>query len=147
MSQDSAEAIVRQFVARINAHDSRGLLAMCAPDHVFIDSLGARLSGPPQLEQAWNKYFSFFPDYRIDVDTIVSADPVVLMSGWASATLHGSGTSWRVPAAWRAVLARERVAEWQVYADNKLVYEIMGSGASQSAPQMPLAPIGIIIPP
>jgi ketosteroid isomerase-like protein len=127
MSQDSAEAIVRKFVARINAHDSHGLLAMCTSDHVFIDSLGARLSGAPQLEQAWNKYFSFFPDYRIDIDTIVSAGPVVLMSGWASATYSGSGTSWRTPAAWRAVLAHGRVAEWQVYADNKLVYEILGS--------------------
>jgi len=102
MSQDSAEAIVRKFVARINAHDSRGLLAMCTSDHVFIDSLGARLSGAPQLEQAWNKYFGFFPDYQIDIDTIVSAGPVVLMSGWASATYSGSGTSWRTPAAWRA---------------------------------------------
>ena len=129
MSQESAEAIVRAFVARINAHDSSGLLALCAPDHVFIDSLGTRLSGAPQLEQAWDKYFSFFPDYRIEVDTIVSAGPVVLMSGRASATFSGSGTSWRIPAAWRAVIANEHVAEWQVYADNKLVYEILGSGA------------------
>lgn len=129
MSQDSAEAIVRNVIARINAHDAHGLLALCAPDHVFIDSLGARLSGPPQLEQAWNRYFSLFPDYRIEVDTIVSDGPVVLMSGWVSATIPGAGTPWRIPAAWRAVLANGQVAEWQVYADNKLIYEIMGSGA------------------
>jgi ketosteroid isomerase-like protein len=126
MPPDSAESIVRKYVARINAHDVPGLLALCAPDHVFIDSLGKGLSGLAQLEQGWSKYFGLFPDYRIEVDTMISADPVVLMSGWASATHRSSGASWHIPAAWRAVLANERVAEWQVYADNKLVYEILG---------------------
>ena len=32
----------------------------------------------------------------------------------------------RAPAAWRAVIRDGRVVEWQVFADNKLVYEILG---------------------
>ena len=38
----STEAIaaLQKFVARINAHDPIGIMALCNVDHVFIDSLG-----------------------------------------------------------------------------------------------------------
>jgi len=129
MASIAAEGTVRRFIARINAHDSQGILALCTPDHVFIDSVGARLSGVAQLEQGWSKYFALFPDYRIEVDTMISAGKLVLLSGWASATARGSGASWRIPAAWRAALVNKRIAEWQVYADNKSVYEILSRDA------------------
>ena len=48
-----AEATLRKFVARINAHDPSGIIALCTIDHVFIDSLGSRLSGHKQLAQGW----------------------------------------------------------------------------------------------
>jgi len=129
VSSTAAEATVRNFIARINALDSHGILALCTADHIFIDSLGTRLSGIPQLEHGWSAYFVLFPDYRIEVDAIISAGELVLLSGWASATLQGSSSSWRIPAAWRAALANDQIAEWQVYADNKPVYEILSSDA------------------
>jgi ketosteroid isomerase-like protein len=125
----SVEATVRTFIARINAHDSRGVVVLCTPDHIFIDSLGARLSGVADLERAWAGYFALFPDYRIEVDSMISKEGLVLLSGWASATLRGKGPSWRIPAAWRGVVADGRVAEWQVYADNKPVYEALSGDA------------------
>jgi SnoaL-like protein len=59
-----AEATLKKFVARINAHDPSGIIALCTADHVFIDSLGSKLSGHKQLEQGWSGYFSLFPDYH-----------------------------------------------------------------------------------
>ena len=110
---------------RINAHDPKGIVSLCTADHVFIDSLGFQLSGRERLEQAWAGYFSLFPDYRIDVEAAASQNAVVLACGFASATHAASKTSWRIPAAWRAVVRDGQIAEWQVYADNKPVYELL----------------------
>ena len=125
----STVAPVREFIARVNAHDPRGLCLLCTPDHIFIDSLGARLSGRTQIEQAWIGYFSLFPDYRIEVEALASRDALVLLSGWASATYRGSGHAWRIPCAWRAEVSGSLIAEWQVFADNKPVYEILSRDA------------------
>jgi hypothetical protein len=52
------------------------------------------------------------------------------LSGLASATHSGSGAQWHIPAAWRATVAGTSIiAHWQVYADNKPVYEILSRGA------------------
>ncbi len=128
VSADTAVATVRGFIDRINAHDASGITALCTPDHVLIDSLGARLSGLDQLEQAWQGYFALFADYRIEADATAAAPNKVLTCGWASAVHRGSGSKWRIPAAWRAVVAGDRIAEWQVYADNGPVREILGCG-------------------
>jgi ketosteroid isomerase-like protein len=125
----STVATGREFIARVNAHDPHGLYLLCAPDHVFIDSLGARLTGRGHIEQAWIGYFSLFPDYLIEVEALASRDALALLSGWASATYRGSGRAWRIPCAWRAVVSEGLIAEWQVFADNKPVYEILSDGA------------------
>jgi ketosteroid isomerase-like protein len=120
---------VRAFVSRINAHDAAGIVALCTCDHVFVDSLGSQLSGVDQLERAWRGYFALFPDYRVEIASMVSAGGLVLACGLAAATHEPSGERWRIPAAWRAKVVGARVAEWQVYADNKPVYEIVSRSA------------------
>jgi hypothetical protein len=122
---DSTEGPVRAFISRVNAHDPHGLVGLCSSDHVFIDSLGARLSGLTGIEQAWIGYLSLFPDYLIEIDVLASRDAFVLVRGWASATHRRSNIAWRIPCAWRAVVSDGLIAEWQVFADNKPVYEIL----------------------
>jgi ketosteroid isomerase-like protein len=127
------ESVVLAFIGRINAHDAEGIVALCAPDHTFIDSLGNSLAGQAALLDAWRGYFQLFPDYRVEVSAILSADPLVAAFGTASATLASSSglprASWSIPAAWRAVVESGRLVVWQVYADNKPVYEILaGAG-------------------
>ena len=119
------EATLKKFVARINAHDPSGIMTLCTTDHVFIDSLGSKLSGHEELERGWSGYFSLFPDYRIELKSAVSDGTLVLACGFASATHAPSQKTWRIPAAWRATLKDGRIAEWQVYADNKPVYELL----------------------
>ena len=128
---ESAGAIVtlEEFVRCINAHDSKGIVSLCTADHIFIDSLGSRLSGLERLEQAWAGYFSLFPDYHIDIEAAAAQNAVVLASGFASATYAVSKKPWRIPAAWRAIVRNGQIAEWQVYADNKPVYELLSEPA------------------
>jgi ketosteroid isomerase-like protein len=125
--QSTPQTVVGKFIACINARDARGLVALCTPAHVFVDSLGSRLSDRASLERGWAGYFSLFPDYRIEVEGMMSDGDLVLLHGWAAATYSKTGRAWRIPAAWRALVAGELIAEWQVYADNKPVYEILGA--------------------
>ena len=46
----------------------------------------------------------------------------VLAAGEAGGTIQ---VAWRTPAAWKAVIRGGLIAEWQVFADNKPVYEIL----------------------
>jgi ketosteroid isomerase-like protein len=124
-----AMAPLRKFIARINAHDPTGIVAICTADHVFTDSLGSRLSGREKLEEAWAGYFALFPDYRIEVESAASCEMLVLACGFASATHAASRKTWRIPAAWRAIVREGQIAEWQVYADNKPVYELLSEQA------------------
>jgi ketosteroid isomerase-like protein len=125
----NVEFEVRTFVAAINAHDLNAIVARCSPGHVFVDSLGNRFTGEARLRQAWEWYFAAFPDYRIEVESLAVGSDCVLLSGLASATHAGSGARWSIPAAWKATIDGEHIEHWQVYADNKPVYEILNRGA------------------
>jgi ketosteroid isomerase-like protein len=129
MESAAAIATLDEFVRCINAHDPKGIISLCTADHIFIDSLGSQMSGKEQLEQAWAGYFAMFPDYRIDIEAAASQDALVLACGFASATHALSKKSWRIPAAWRAIVRDGHIAEWQVYADNKPVYELLSEQA------------------
>jgi hypothetical protein len=63
------------------------------------------------------------------VELALSEGSIVLACGFASATYAPSGETWRIPAAWRAKVIEGRIAEWQVYADNKPVYELLSRRA------------------
>jgi len=123
-----AAALAPRFVARINAHDVEGIVALCTPAHVFIDSLGNRLTGLSALAAGWRAYFGLFEDYRIEVENTLTDEALelVLLSGWAAGRHAASGRSFRIPAAWRLRCAAGLIGEWQVYADNKPVYDILG---------------------
>jgi ketosteroid isomerase-like protein len=126
-----SEAVARQLVARINAHDLEGLLALCVPDVVLTDALGRHVHGRESVGKAWRFYFELFPDYRIDVVESLSAGGLVALFGRAFGTLASASDPreawWSIPAAWRVKVAGGLVAELQVYADNKPVYEILAT--------------------
>ena len=128
---ESAGAIttLHEFVRCINAHDPKGIVSLCTADHIFTDSLGSQVSGRERLEQAWAGYFSLFPDYRIEVAHTVCQGTLVLACGFASATHATSKKSWRIPAAWRAIVRNGQIAERQVYADNRPVYDLLSEQA------------------
>lgn len=127
----SAVDVALAFVDRINCHDVAGLAALMAEDHRFVDGLGQELRGREQMEQGWRGYFAWFPDYSITVENALSDGNVVVLLGTAQGTYAKNRNAppdnhWEIPAAWKAVIQNECVAEWRVYADNEPVWKIMG---------------------
>jgi len=122
----------RSLVEAINAHDPAAIVALTTADHRFIDSLGNRIEAE-KLAAAWQGYFRMVPDYRIVVTRWIADGDTVVALGTASGTFASDGTirpenAWSTPAAWRAAIRDGKVAEWQVYADNEPIREIMRRG-------------------
>jgi ketosteroid isomerase-like protein len=119
------------FVNAINSGRAERIYAMMTPDHVFIDSLGVETKGRDRMLEGWRAYLRLFPDYRIEVDGWYVEEQSALLHGRAGGTLYRdtrpvADGAWRIPAAWRLVSDGRKVGLWQVYADNKPVYALLG---------------------
>ena len=80
------------------------------------------------MKEGWQKYFQIFPDYLIEIENILENGDNVGIFGTASGSYVTSGnqrSEWKIPAAWRAVIRKEKVKHWQVYADNEPVWKIL----------------------
>ena len=133
MVERSAAAVVGEFVAAINRRDVAALISRVTEDHVFVDSLGARLVGRDALAEAWTAYLRMVPDYRIVVSALIEDGERVAAFGEAGGTYTADGilrdeNRWVTPAAWLARLRGGKVAEWRVYADNEPIREVMRRG-------------------
>jgi ketosteroid isomerase-like protein len=117
------EEVFMLFVTAINRHDLQALTALMAPDHIFIDSVGRHAEGAKSMEAGWRGYFAMCPDYCIRTDSVMTKDDVVLAVGEAAGSIDNA--LWQTPAAWKAVIREGKITEWQVFADNKPVYEIL----------------------
>jgi len=131
MSHAQPVEIVLSFIDRINAHDVEGLRALMAEDHRFLDAEATEIRGAEAMRDAWERYFALFPDYYVSPEDVLEKDGAVLITGTAAGTFAAGGkllkeNHWQVPAAWKAVVRDGRIAEWRVYADNRLPRKIMG---------------------
>jgi ketosteroid isomerase-like protein len=120
----SAESVAQAFVQAINRHDVEIMGELMAPRHRFIDSLAQVVEGRENVRVAWGGYFRMVPDYSIVVEEMFCKGPEVVMVGMAKGTYSADGwlreeNGWKTPAAFRATIKDEKVAEWQVYADNE----------------------------
>jgi ketosteroid isomerase-like protein len=133
----SAIETVLDFLDRINKRDADKLAELMTEDHVFIDSLGNTMRGRETMRAGWRGYYSFCPDYWVTHEEILGNRNIVAVFGAAGGTIAANGklppeNKWRTSAAWLAVLENGLVKQWQVYADNKPVYEIMTKSKPQS---------------
>jgi len=114
------------FINRINAHDVAGLGALMSDDHTFIDAHGNQVAGREKMIAGWRGYFEWFPDYFIEVTDVFDDGERLALFGFAGGAFKGKQTeSWRLPAAWRAIVKEGRVTLWQVFADTKIPFEII----------------------
>jgi hypothetical protein len=125
----SPEEAAGFFVEAINVHDPRRILELMSPDGEFVDSLGVGF-GTEVLLEAWTQYFKMVPDYVIDIEDTLSRGELVVLLGTAAGTYAPDGVlrtenRFRVHAAWRAIIRGGSVSRWQVFADNKPVYDLM----------------------
>ena len=57
-------------------------------------------------------------------------DNGLALFGFAGGSFKGKATeSWRLPAAWKAIVKDGRVTLWQVFADTKIPFEIIERNA------------------
>jgi ketosteroid isomerase-like protein len=128
---------VLDFLDRINKKDADKLAELMTEDHVFIDSLGNAVRGREKMRAGWRGYYSFCPDYWVTHEEILENGNIVAVFGAAGGTVAANGklppeNKWRAASAWLAVVESGLVKKWQVYADNKPVYEIMAKARPQS---------------
>ncbi|HEY6351362.1 MAG TPA: nuclear transport factor 2 family protein [Candidatus Angelobacter sp.] len=130
LSSDTAIAVVLKFEQLINGRNAEAVCSLLTEESIFIDSLGNRIEGRARLLSAWQGYFKMVPDYSISHEEIFAMGETVAMFGTAQGTFSG-GTEpekenfWKTPAAWRAVVRDDKIAVWQVYADNEPIRAIM----------------------
>jgi ketosteroid isomerase-like protein len=130
MPETDPELVAMQFVDKINRHDVAAITSMMAPEIRFVDSLGHEVRGVNRFRAGWDAYFALFPDYQITIRQCFSAGQVVALFGRARGTLAENGelprrNRWAMPAAWRAVIRKDRLVHWQVYADNTPVARLL----------------------
>jgi ketosteroid isomerase-like protein len=120
---DSKEiAIVRDFIAAINQGNASQLSSLMTEDHTFVDSGGKAESGCDNMTKGWEEYFRMFPDYRMEVQSILQDGDLVAAFGSASGTYNGKRglvpeNKIGMPAAWKAIVENGKIKLWQVYAD------------------------------
>ena len=124
--------VVKAFIEAINRHAPSEILSLMTEDHTFVDSSGKILSGREYMTAGWQQYFRMFPDYKIQVESILGNKALVAVFGSASGTYNGkrglvAENRIEMPAAWKAVVENGRVKLWQVYADwtegNRIINE------------------------
>lgn len=99
-------------------------------DHTFIDSAGTTVSGREKMVAGWGEYLRMFPDYEINVESILAEKNLVAAFGSASGTYNGKRglvpeNRIEMPAAWRAIVENGKIKRWQVYADWTEGYKII----------------------
>jgi len=122
--------LVLRFIGAINRHAGDDIAALLTDDHLFIDSLGVEVSGRDAMRRGWAAYFSMVPDYTIEAVQTLSAGDTVVVIGTATGSYSPGGAPlaedrWSMPAAWRAVVKGDRIAVWQVFADNEPIRRLM----------------------
>ena len=114
--------VVKAFIAAINRRNPSELSSLMTEDHSFVDSGGKIQSGRENMTAGWEVYFRMFPDYEIQVESILGDKNLVAVFGSASGTYNGKRglipeNRIEMPAAWKAVVENGKVKLWQVYAD------------------------------
>ena len=122
--------VVIDFVNAVNNANVNKICDLITDDHIFIDSQDNRVIGIDNMRDGWNSYFSLFPDYKIEINETIQKDSMIYLFGYASGTYlnltnEENSNFWRIPAAWTAIVKNGQIKQWQVYADNMIVMEII----------------------
>lgn len=129
-----AETVAQAFVRAINRQDVNALAELMTAEHTFIDALGNVAEGREKMRAGWTAYFRMVPDYTVAIEEVYCDGPVVVMLGVAQGTYTADGelrpeNHWTAPAAFRAFIDGQQVAEWRVYCDNEPIRQRMAKRA------------------
>lgn len=127
--QMTALETVKLFVEAINSGDADKMAELMTEDHTFIDGDGSEHSGRSQMHSGWKEHLALIPDFTITVEDSFSRGDTVILIGTVEGTFIDKGelrpeNHWRVFAAWRVKVARDKVAVWQLFANQEPLVEI-----------------------
>lgn len=127
---DLVESVAHAFVRAINRQNVDALAELMTEEHRFIDSMGNVSEGREKMRSSWARYFAMVPDFTVAIEEIFCDGPVVVMLGVAQGTYSTDGqlkpeNRWATPAAFRAFIQEQKVAEWRVYCDNEPIRQKM----------------------
>ncbi len=116
---------VTNFVSAINAKDLNAMKELWSEQHQFVDSSGNEFNGKQTALAEWESRFVRFPDYSIEIEKQVHHGTTVAVFGFVVASFdltiaQKSGSQWRIPVSWKAVVEKEKISLWQVYGEDKL---------------------------
>ena len=124
------------FMEKINEHDLNGIADLLSDDHRFTDSMGIVVKGKKEMKHAWKVYFQWFPDYEVTIKNTLLTDDSVGIFGTAKGSFDSdepiASDKFEIPAAWRAKVKDNRITEWQVFADNEVVRDIIKGNGMKS---------------
>ena len=112
-------AVVREFIARINAADVDGLGALMTTDHSLEVFDEAPLVGRDENIEAWHGYATSFPTYHIYEHAVGGRDQ------WVAVVGHTTGSHLQLPAEeeeqhtliWVADVVDSHVHTWRLEPD------------------------------
>ena len=130
-------SIVKDFIAAIKQVDVSQLSKLMTEDHTFIDSQGTIDNNREHMMKGWKEYFHMFPDYKIEIQSILQDGSLVAAFGFASGTYNGkrglvAENRIEMPAAWKAKVENGKIKVWQVYADWTKGYKIINEDKESS---------------
>ena len=121
--------VAMSFVDAINSKDVERLANLMTEDHKFIDGDGSEHDGKGPMKVGWKEHFELIPDLTISITEHFEENNTVVLLGYSTGTIIQDGelkpeNSWRVPCAWRVIVESEKVAIWQLYANQFVLHEI-----------------------
>jgi ketosteroid isomerase-like protein len=125
-------AVVISFIDGINRADLRALADLMTDDHTLRVLDEEPLVGRGANVDAWDGYFSSFPDYVIHPRWIAATDGRVAVLG-ATTGSHlrlPDHEERRLDVIWRAEVVDGRVSEWRICEDGPELRSDLGLSAS-----------------
>ena len=83
------KAIILQFTEAINEHDLEKLGILMTDGHQFIDAHNNIVKGKEKMLNGWRRYYEWFPDYKIEVETILQDNNILTRTTFRPIILAG----------------------------------------------------------
>jgi len=126
--QAKTDELIFSFVEAVNNQNITKIVMALSENTLFCNSQGKEIVGKENVIRAWMNYFELFPDYYIEVDHIIENEHTIGILGYSGGTYKKSVNDldkWRLPSAWKVKLNKREIAQWQVYTDNMIPFEII----------------------
>lgn len=129
MEMTLKKEVFNVFIKAINARDIITMKGYMADNHVF-EIANLKSTNKIDAEDRWSAFFTLFPDYSIEISSSGEIDHKIVAFCIISGSLNGTGKfedSFSFNAALRADIENGKIAAWQIFADDRIMSNLMQS--------------------